>query len=175
MAITYKLLSNVTLVGNTTVTISGIPQTYDDLALHFNARLNSGSQLGDWRIAPNATSASGSLLYNYATKADAGTYGTEANSISGTNWNTQISGSNGNTWPPSAGWLYIPSYSRTTGVKGAWMDAMYVNYSNPQSARGSYGSYLFNLTSAITSLEIKSTGSTFMTGSYAQLYGIKRT
>jgi hypothetical protein len=159
MPTTYEPIATTTLgSAQATVTFSSISGSYTDLVLVISCNVSSGSQ--DVQVRYNSDSAS-----NYSTT---NLYGTGS-----------IAGSNRQSNSTNA-WIGLAN-TTNRGV----IVTNFQNYSNSTTnktavSRSSVADYevdamvsLWRSTSAITSIEIKLSASTFTSGSTFTLYGIK--
>ena len=156
---TYTPIATVSPSGASTITFSSIPATYTDLHIVVAGAVAAGSQ--DFWLQFNGDTAT-----NYSRTALSGD-GTNAASMRESSVNS----------------VYIERYSYlTTGQSVHTVDVM--NYANTttyktllaRSSNAAVGTSLINglwrSTSAITSIVLTLSGSTFASGSSATLYGV---
>lgn len=174
MAATFKLLSTTSWTSNSsTVTLSSIPQTYDDLWVHIIAKNNApfGPSNVDMRWNGLSTTIYGYRnMYLIQTTAGSNRSNSGANSIQ----TTRCFGSNANS--PAHTIFYIPGYSGTTWRKICmyWTNNLNVAGNSEQSLTEGMGKA--DLTSAITSITlINNDGNVTSADSFVKLYGISRT
>jgi hypothetical protein len=157
MAKTYTPIATQTLTTSVaTVTFSSIPSTYTDLVLVANASSVASTQTIGWR----ANSDSGS---NYS---DTYLGGDGSSAFSGRNSNQTYAYFGSINTSRSTLLLNFMNYSNTTTNKTSIARSNSTDYA---IARVN----LWRSTSAISSIDINTAGSTFATGSTFTLYGIK--
>jgi hypothetical protein len=163
---TYDLIASTTLSsGQSTITFSGIPQTYTDLSLRMSQKSND-----TYFMLMRFNGNSGNLY----TTLYFGNFGTAFRG-GGVENTYEIIGFNqvGQTNMFSNDEIYIPNYSSTTITKETHAHAVTVNNTNSQIYLYNSGN-LFNSTTAISSISLFNGGSTnLLTGSSFYLYGIK--
>jgi hypothetical protein len=167
----YSLITSSVISSNTTtVTFSGIPQTFKDLCLRTNARCTtSGSR--DMKVFPNndTTAANYWTTYGY-TDGGGAPAGNQFNSIAGFWLGDSVVGSSFATNVFGNSELYIANYTSTSYPKSAYGSSTNSNTSTAIGRRTEYG-FRWEGTAAISSLVITTDGD-FVAGSSIYLYGI---
>ena len=173
---TYTFIASQTVAagGNTTISLSAIPQTYTDLILLLSTRSESGSN-SDAIYARFNSSATG--YNNQISFGDTTTFGTFSPTLtyahfgygSANNGATNTNNTYGNVM------IYIPSY-RTSSAKTclvqAGKEAMAGGY---QSGINSFQAGRWSGSAAISSIDLTQESTLdFAEGSTAYLYGIIR-
>ena len=177
MATTYTLIASNTLSSSAaSVTFSSIPATYTDLVLRCSVRSTyTTSNWDNYKITfnNNTTGVYGrttlQALYNagsYQTQSGRGTNETEiAPALIGAN-------ATANTFASTE--IYLPNYAGSTTKP---VSLSHINEWNAAATNVTWSisgnAYLFNSTTAITSVEIASYSAQFASGSSFFLYGIK--
>ena len=143
------LLSTTNLSGSQTVTVSSINQTHSELVIIVNSAVIPTGQL---RIQANG-STSDSYVNGF-------------NNSSGSGFNS----SNGNVSDSNrtlySAYVRIFNYA-STSIRKVGMFA-----GSNETSQGTSGSYFYNSTSAITSIDITNQGGNF-TGGQVQIWGVK--
>lgn len=158
---TYTTLATTTLSSTATdVTFSSISGSYTDLVLVINATIGTGNE--DLQIQFNSDTAT-----NYSWTSVDGS-GTLAQSSRASNTSTpRLGGSRGAINTTNATWITnIQNYSNTTTFK------TYVSRGSNSNFGVAATVGLWRSTSAITSIKLFPSGSTFSSGSTFTLYGI---
>jgi hypothetical protein len=156
---TYEPIATTTLSSaQNSVTFSSIPGTYTDLVLLTNAGITSGIE--DIALQFNSdtgTNYSRTYMYGDGSSAVSGRNSSVARIALGTFGSGSINGIN---------ICHIQNYANTTTYK-----TVISRGSNASSVAIAYAG-LWRSTSAITSMTLGTTGSTWMSGSTFTLYGI---
>jgi hypothetical protein len=166
MPATYELISNVQLGSNaSTISISGIPQTYKDIVVRWSVRIVSGNPLNGFTLRFNSDSSAiyssrfyaydGGLYFNYDT-------GSGAFASPVVNGGSSIA----NTF--TFGEFYIPDYASTSNKVFSYQEAA---PNNSTSARVVHAAGRYNNSTGITSVNFSN--ATFAAGSSLYIYGIK--
>lgn len=156
----------------TSVTFSGIPQTYTDLVLRFSARTDNSGFNGLAPITVNSLTAgySTTFLEGSGSTAASGRVSSAAQWLYGAG-TTSGGTSTANTF--SSNEAYIPNY---TGSTYKPVSAFGVSESNVTNGVYIHAiAHLLSNTAAITSLTITGNGANLLTGCTFHLYGIKNT
>lgn len=169
MANTYTLIASTTLSSTSTlITFSAIPNTFTDLVLRFSARLgNAGAD--DWTIRPNGSGSNGSstrAFYDGSGPSAVASSDRNVSLLFGKIPGTSITS---NTFGSCE--VYIPNYNSTTVKPISAISVMENNAAVYAFIHASAG--LYNNTTPLTSLDVRSGGSQFVSGSSFFLYGIK--
>lgn len=157
---TYSTIATTTLgSAASSVTLNSIPNTYTDLILVVNARLTSGA--ANFNLQFNSDTGS-----NYSSTVLAGD-GSSAFSVRTTNATSGNIGLVGAEFGTTV--INIMNYSNTTTNKTA-----IASYKMTSSAYGEAGAkvVLYRSTSAINSVTVLASSSTFTANSMFTLYGI---
>lgn len=173
MANTYTIIASNTLTGTaSSVTFSGIPNSYKDLIVKWSGRDVSGSANYDYQLEFNAsggTAYSTTQLYGSGSGIFANNY---SNAAYGRVGYSQASNSDSGIFDNNE--IYITNYAtaehKCVFSQGATQNGL---GSTAGLLRSSMAS-TWRDTSAITSIKI-SNGGTFAIGSTFWLYGIKNT
>lgn len=165
MAGTYSPISSTTLGSNaTSITLSSIPSTYTDLVFIFNGSNNIGNDA--YLMYINGVVTGGLYSATYVESDGASAYSSS--------WNgrNDIPVARGASSTAGADLVIgqFNGYANTSMYK-----SMVFRYAlgGTLGARTSITNALFQSTSAITSLTIKSSGGNIIAGSTVTLYGIK--
>jgi len=172
MASTYEFIASASPSGVHSVTISSIPQTYDDLLIKFSLRSNyaGGGHEGQFIFNSVTSGYTQRLLYGTGSGVGSASPGTSSNAT----WTLTIVGGNDTSNTFSNGEIYISNYSSTTVAKSWSSDGVTEN-----NATGAL-QYLVagnnTSTAAISSLTFYAWQSfiNFVSGSQIYLYGIKK-
>jgi hypothetical protein len=176
MAVTYKLLSSTTLGSNATnLTISSIPQTYDDLILRIVSQSGVASTLSQIYVQFNGDTTAkyrNKWIYWY------GNSGSNIDLIASTDTfgSLMFQGTSSGSSQPGMGVYYISKYSSTTQTK-----SVSGNTTQVQSGSINYYSKVGGLTwmnssAGISSMYFFGSGSdNMLAGATFKLYGIKNT
>ena len=179
MANTYTFIaSNVLTTTAASVTFSSIPATYTDLVLRFSARSNAATvtdALGDIRINSDTTS-----LYSNTTVYGDGVSAASNRTTSGTKiecFTVSAAGATSNTFGSVE--LYLPNYTSTSQNKALGANSAAESNATTATAwywNGATAGLYRESANAISSVEIalRSSGSSFVSGSSFYLYGIKK-
>jgi hypothetical protein len=172
MATTFTLISSTTVGsgGASTVTLSSIPQTYNDLVLYSNSRLASGGARYDGTMTMNSVTTNYRFTYGegYATNS---IYTSGANTAAGQEILVNQSNHTANYF--SASQFYIANYTST-----ALKPSLYLQCDPSDSASQFYiqtGTGLFPSGAAISSLTITPNIGNIAQYSSFHLYGISYT
>jgi hypothetical protein len=166
MANTYQLISKTTVGsgGVANVTLSSIPQTFNDLKILVSGRASVASNQVNPTISFNGSSSNFTYLFLTGSGTGAGSsYGT-SNPINDVN----AANSTANTFTNFE--IYIPNYNSST-YKSFSIDSAQEN--NVTAAYLELWAMLWSSTSAINSITFSS-GSTWVQDSTFYLYGIKK-
>ena len=157
------LISTTTLSGSS-VTLSNIPQTYNDLQLVIrNFRPDTdGRQI---RLRMNADSTAN---LHYASLDNQG-----QDNISGNSTNWSIASNQDDTVDTNLGVVIIPDYKNTVTWKFANSHCWMVNNTTTTNANYTYRNHGYFSTNAISSIEILLSGSGNFTSGTVLLYGVK--
>jgi hypothetical protein len=159
MAATYTPIASITLgTAASSVTFSSIPQTYTDLVIVINGATDADANLNIYMNGDTSSIYSETNLYgNGSTATSTRTSGSTNIGIGGISSGTDEQGTN---------ILQIFNYSNTTTFKTTIARANNSTYVQVRTG-------LRRSTDAITSLTIVASGTTFLTGSTFNLYGIQ--
>lgn len=172
MAITFKLITSVTLSSNTTtLTISGIPNTYTDLYLigrvwetdSSNYRVNDILQMNN---DTNSRYGAVSTVYNGSTTLDFLT-NTNMTQLSWWNTGTAFITAEGRVWES-----YLWDYA-SNRMKPVYYQTSISSGSSSALILGQSGGF-YNYVDAISSLKFTAQSTAFASGSRIDLYGILR-
>jgi hypothetical protein len=170
MAITYNLISSVTLSGTSTISFTSIPQTFTDLLIKLSVKSNGGSISDEATVLINGipaitpTGNSTRILSSAAAKTS-----------SGNSTYIAMSGENVSTSSFSNTEIYFPSYTQTGIQKLLLANSGYDRTTGNGVAMT--GSASCTVTAAITSISFgyfSNGGTAFRAGSTAYLYGISK-
>lgn len=167
MASSRRLIASQTLSSAaSSVTFSGIPNTYTDLVLRVSARGDySGSTISVY-VYPNGTGTNTSF-----TRLDVLSGTISSGRFSGSGWVTRSTGLSYTSDTFGSGEIYLPNYTASTNKP---ISAFGVGENNSASTYTiGVGAGLWSNTSAITSLLIDTQGAgNFVSGSSFFLYGL---
>jgi hypothetical protein len=174
MANTYTKILGATIVSSgTNISISNIPQTFNDLILHVSGRTDFNGAIGNLAMWFNND---GNSLYSVTNLSGSGTV---ASSSRGSGAFPQGIG-NINSAPTTANVytsssIYIPNYSNTSNFKTATVETVTENDSS--TAYASMHGFLYRSTSAISNIALNGNQVTlgFLGPTSVTLYGIKNT
>lgn len=178
MALTYQLISsNVLSSSAASVTFSAIPSTYTDLVLRFTARSTAATvtdAIGDIRINGATTT-----LYSNTTIYGDGVSAVSNRTTSATYiqcFTVSAAGATANTFGSVE--LYLPNYISTTQNKTVGANSAAESNATTATAwywNGATAGLYRESANAITEINIalRSSGSSFVSGSSFYLYGIK--
>jgi hypothetical protein len=177
MADTFKKLSTISLGGVNTGTFTSIPNTYTDLQIYFSGRtVKTGSTTDGLLVTINNDTGANykrTTLYNDYSAI----YGNGDNTGYQSYINTglgDITATNALTNSLGKAWFYFGNYANTSQFK----QVSFQGTSQTNSDTANTGYFYFAAaqwanTNAITSIRMfSSSGSSFVTGSSATLYGI---
>ena len=172
MAVTYYSIASQVLLSNTaTLTFSGIPNTYTDLILKVDAKTDAGTIQDNLNLQFNGDTAS-----NYTTMSISGSpgiTGSVQNNTAGTSATIYAGAEGSNTSGANTFGMCevnMPNYTSTT--KKLFRGRAISCGSTTLSVMNQFG-ITYNNTTAISSITIfRTTGTTFLTGSRFDLYGI---
>ena len=170
MALTYTLIQSTTLGSNTSsVTLSSIPQTYDDLVLRASVRTTLNAFKEPFWIRPNSTASGYSETWMYGVGSGA----LSSRQSSATAWYEGMyinaNSSTSNTFSQVD--VYLPNYAVTATKTMSAFVAFPTANTNEGQVQADSGT-LTN-TAAFTSLFLLPSTGDFVTGSSFYLYGIK--
>ena len=169
MANTYTLIASNTLSSTAaTVTFSSIPASYTDLVLRYSVRGDiAGTDSLQTGIQLNGTTSGYSQTYLYGNGASAASSrATSQSSLEAVQEDS--AGNTSNTFASAE--IYIPNYQSSANKPVSRFNA---SEQNGATAYISAHAGLSNVTSAITSITIKTNANNFVSGSSFFLYGIK--
>jgi len=174
MAATFKLLATSSWTSNSsTVTLSNIPQTYDDLWVHIIGKNNSPQATSNLNMRINGLSTP---IYAYRNMYILGTTAGTSRTNSGDSSIGITRGFANNANSPAHTIIYIPSYRDTNWRRICmyWTNNLNTAGNAEQSLTEGMGQ--FNTTAAITSLSfLNGDGNVTSADSFVKLYGISRT
>jgi len=149
------------------VTISGIPSTYEHLQLCGNARYAAAGALNNWLIefAGSVTGYSTHTMQGYGASTTAKKYAGSATIII----SSQIHGTD-NLFTP-VGPEYCPIILDILDYANTNKNATCTTFGNGRHRLG-FGSGLFDDTSAVSSIQLSTPGGSLLRGSYFTLYGL---
>lgn len=164
----FLIASNTLTTSAASVTFSSIPDIYTDLALRYSVRGNiTGTDSLQTGIQFNGTTSGYSHTYLYGN----GTTTASGSATSQSSLEAVQEDSTGNTANIFASCeIYIPNYTSSTNKPVGRFGA---SEQNGTTAYISVHAGLSNVTSAITSITIKTNANDFIAGSSFFLYGIK--
>ena len=170
MATTYTLISSVTVGsgGAASIEFTSIPATYTDLVIKLSARDSSAAIGNAYNLQFNSDTSGNNYAYvllygisNLATGSEKTTTNGYLNYINSANATASTFGS---------AEIYIPNY-RSSNLKSMSHEGIAEN--NGTDGRQGLNGYLWNSTSAITSIQIDAYGApTWVQYSTFYLYGI---
>ena len=165
MANTYVKIATVTVGGggSASMTLSSIPSTYTDLLLKVSGRSDYAGVQASLYIAPNGSTANGSVRILFGSGSTAASYNYAQINIRDLSANTSTASTFGNTE------VYIPNYASSTTYKSFSGDS--VGENNATAAPAGLSAALWSNNTAISSLVLTTDGN-FMQYSTATLYGI---
>lgn len=169
MANTYTLISSNTLTSSAaSVTFSSIPATYTDLVVKYSVRGDiAGTNSLQTGLQLNGVTSGYSQTYMYGNGASA----VSSRATSQVAIETVGENSTGNTASTfSSGEIYIPNYQSTTNKP---LSMFIAPENNGTTTYLSAHAGLSSVTSAITSITLKTNANNFISGSSFYLYGIK--
>lgn len=170
MANTFVAIKKTVLTGTqATVTLDSIPSTYTDLYVIFSARHNGAYSGGSVRVAFNSITSNYSItrLFGTGTSAGGDSYTGQSSGIyygGGANGSTDVADTFSNAD------VYIPNY---TGSLNKTYAASGVIENTSSTAYIDANAFLMNNTDSISSITFSISGSSFVSGSRFDLYGIK--
>jgi hypothetical protein len=169
MANTYVAISSTVLTTTqATITFSAIPATYTDLVILFSARTNEAAAADSgFFIYPNDNS--GTMSYRRL-RAIGSSVSSDFNT-SDSYWRNAVNGAGGTADTFASGEVYIPNYAGSTVKIAGWTIVREQN--SAASNQIIAGAGLNTATNVITTLEMISSGNSFVAGSRFDLYGIK--
>jgi len=178
MANTYRLIaSNVLASATGTVTFSSIPATYTDLVIKLSARAtNPGATYNQLRIVFNSTSAnlySVTNISEYSNSVES--FSAAASSTASEQTRGSIAGaaSTANTFGTTE--IYIPNYTSSITKPFSSIGFTEDNSASHSSNRSMLShAFMFEDTSAISTIALSVAATTFVIGSSFYLYGIKK-
>lgn len=165
MAITYTTIANsvVSTNGITTISLTGIPNTYTDLRIVWSAAVAQASS-ALFRVN-NDTSAN----YGQQTFSAYNTNRLTYRANGATQWDCTVRVAMGTSIEQAAfGWIDIFSYAQTNNRKTAF------SYSHVNNALLERSVFIFAKTDVINSIQLSASGQPFQIGSRVTLYGIAR-
>lgn len=159
----WTVISHTELTGSqANITLSSIPQTYDDLCLVLSLRSARGSFVDAFLVKlNNVTPAMRTLL------------GDGASAVSTTSYNAAAPAANATSNTFSNDICYIPNYASTTQAKSFSIDSVMEN--NATDSYQIISASLDSNTAAVTSIVLSTfTANNFVQYSSATLYGITK-
>lgn len=174
MAVTFKLLATSSWTNNSsTLTLSSIPQTYDDLYVHIMAKNNSPAGRSNINMRINGLSTT---IYAYRNMYILGTTVGTSRSNSGDTVIGIAQGFAHNAYSPAHTIIYLPSYKDTNWRRICMYWVNNTNAANNADQSMTEGMGQFNTEVAINSLSfINGDGNVTSSNSFVKLYGISRT
>jgi hypothetical protein len=172
MALTYNLISSVTLSGNaSTISFTSIPQTFTDLLVKLSAKTNVNGDVDGIRVSINGTDT-------YPSGNSTRMYAADTTGYSNTSYNNIVMPGSGTGLTNSFGSadIYFGQYTLSGRQKLYLADSAFGKFADPYSFL-MVGSGSNSNSDAITSISFgnfDSGGTAFVTGSSAYLYGIKK-
>lgn len=170
MANTYELIASNTLTSTaSSVTFSGIPNTYTDLVVRLSARMTSAQLYDSVKITLNNVTTTLYSVVRIGTQGfTAVTSFAQANRANfSTGWAT-ASTATSNTFGFTE--IYIPSY---TANQNKPLSAIGHSENNATNAAADITAHLFRSTSPIDTITLAGFSANFVSGSSFFLYGIK--
>ena len=167
MAFTYSKLAEVTVGsgGSATITLSNIPQNYNDLVIKLSGRSSrTGFAYDDLNISFNISTS------NFSAKALQGAGVSSPQSFSPSNFIGQLDTTVNTSNTFNSVDVYIPNYSNST-FKSYSSDS--VHEENGTSAYTNFVAGLWSNTSAINQITFIAGVGNFLQHSTATLYGVK--
>lgn len=159
-----KLIETKTLtVAAASIEFTSIPQTFTDLILFISCRTNRA-------VSPSfITPHINSTTTNQSVRRLFGDGSTVSSSTENNNWAFQSASSahTSNTFTNAS--IYIPNYAGST-TKSFSVDSVFEN--NATASSQSITAGLWNVTTAITSLQLIDPNASFIVGSVFSLYGV---
>jgi hypothetical protein len=172
MAITLIAHTEVGSGGAANIEFTSIPSTYDDLWIVLSARLSlAGSNYAEVALRFNGvttTSYSRTTLTAFSSTVNSGRATNSSSYLHGT---VPAADANSNIFGSSS--IYIPAYANTSNNKQIISESNGENNSTTAWSN-QYTAGLFRSTSAISSITIFRSSTTFVQYSTATLYGIKK-
>ena len=169
---TYVALAKTVLTGNqTTVTFSGIVNTYTDLVVVASARTDVALVQDFIKVSFNSVTGAYSTIWLIGTGGGATVSSGQTNLANEIRWYYAATGANATSNTFANAELYIPNYAGSTNKPTSGTGVAETNASavNMAATAG-----LMNNTAAITSITLAPwSGPNFVSGSRFDLYGIK--
>lgn len=132
MPATYKIIANQKISGGsapTTITFSGIPQTFSDLVIHLSHKASGATDYALLRYQLNGSSSS--QYSNTGSRAAGGNFSaTTDNNQANMNCAYSIGGNAGATNGMGSMQIYIPQYTNATQVKVGYVTSNASSYSS---------------------------------------------
>lgn len=172
MATTCKLIGKVTLSSAaSSIEVTSIPATYDDLLITFSAR-------GDFNTALHYANAEFTVNGSSSTYTNRTLYGDSSNAASAVvtqagSWPVRITGSSATASTFGSGDIYIPNYAGATNKSASSTAVTESNAGYPGPVIFAWA-YLWSTTDAITSIKLATAGGNMVSGTSLQVYGIKK-
>jgi hypothetical protein len=169
MANTYVAIgSTVLTTTQATITFSSIPSTFTDLLLLFSARTNEASAADSgFFIYPNNNTGT----MSYTRLRGIGSAASSDRNFSDSYWRNAVNGAGGTADTFASGEVYIPNYAGSTSKIAGWTIVREQNSATSNQIIAGAG--LNTSTNAITTLNMISSGNSFVSGSRFDLFGIK--
>jgi hypothetical protein len=169
MALTYEpIATTTTTTGTNVVQFTGLPTTYTDLRVIFQYPTGFVSG-GDWLVTLNNDNTSTNY---YSTVTYAATPAGVAQMFHANRW-LYFSNAGGMYLTTVMGWVDIPSYRMNTGKPHmVFYGSAQALSTSPSTTQWNYG-LANNVSAAVTSVEIRTTGASFNVGATITLFGIK--
>jgi hypothetical protein len=173
MATTYEFIASASPSGVHSVTLSNIPQTYDDLLVQYSLRSDYGNAGHEGYFTFNSVSSGYGQVLLVGDGSAVNTYGPQSGQAAAT-WAIVINGASATSNTFSNGEIYLPNYSSTTLAK-SWSSTA-VTENNATTALTWMVAGRNTSTAAISSLTFYAWQSfiNFVSGSQIYLYGIKK-
>lgn len=166
---TYNLIAANTLSSSAaSVTFSSISSIYTDLVLKMSLRNDASFYVSSAIIKYNSSTST----YSYTTFYGTGS-STAASTDSGSYAGVYVSGVNGDTATSNAfsnHEIYIPNYTGSANKVASLSNS---NETNATAAYRVLNAALLNVTASISSLQITTNSTNFLSGSSFYLYGVK--
>ena len=174
MANTYtKILSATIVSSGVNLSITNIPQTFNDLAIHVSGRTDFNGAIGNLAMWFNND---GNLLYSVTNLSGSGTTVSSSRGSGGFPQgigNVNSAPTAANVYTSSS--IYIPNYSNTSNFKTATVET--VTEDNSSTAYASMHGFLYRSTNAISAIAFNGNQVSlgFLSPTSITIYGIKNT
>lgn len=147
-----------------TISFTSIPQTHTDLLLVISARTTDGATYSGYRISFNGSQANFSRRILYGNGS-----GVASESQTSAFFNANGSGTTSNTFTSNS--VYFANYTASAAKS---MSYEIIMENNASTSLQLIGAGLWNVTTAISSLDLIAETSNFVSGTSATLYGITK-